>query len=83
MIDLIRKITLVSATLMIFFLGYLAFFKDTARHWRNFSKPQAASYSSLEQEESILKELDQQYQFYSYKPLDPSIFTKPNIFQRY
>ncbi|MBU0577443.1 hypothetical protein KJ742_02500 [Patescibacteria group bacterium] len=81
MIKLIRKIAIVFAFFLIFYLGYEAFFHDSAAHWRNFKEPQLAAYTSLEQDEAILMELDRQTRFNSYKPLDPVYFIKPSIFQ--
>ena len=81
MIDLIRKITILFAVVLLCYLGYETFFHDSARAWKNYDKPQLASYTSLEQDEIILEELERQTRFSSYKPLDPAFFVKPNIFQ--
>jgi len=81
MVNIIRKMTVVAAIMLIIFLGYQAFFNNTARHWKNYSEPQLAAYTSLEQDEEILKELDRQTRYNTYKPLDPAYFVKPNIFQ--
>lgn len=81
MIKLIQKITIFLAFVMIVFICYHAFYKDSAVKWKNFEEPKLASYTSLEQDEAILKELDRQTRFNSYKPLDPVFFVKPSIFQ--
>ena len=81
MIDLIRKITIVFAAILICYIFYEGFIRDSGQSWKNFQKPQLAAYTSLEQDEEILKELEKQTRFNSFKPLDPSFFVKPNIFQ--
>ena len=81
MINILRKITIASAFVLIVFLAYDAFFHNTAKLWRNYSEPQLAAYTSLEQDEEILRELDLQTRFNTYKPLDPAYFVKPHIFQ--
>ena len=81
MIPLLRKLTVVFAVFLILYLGYQAFLHDGSKKWKNYSQPQLAAYTSLEQDEAILKELDRQTKFNSYKPLDPAFFVKPNIFQ--
>ena len=81
MINLIKKLTIAFAFILLLYLGYLAFVKDTAKSWINYSQPQLAAYTSLEQDQEILKELDRQTRYNSYKPLDPVYFVKPNIFQ--
>jgi hypothetical protein len=81
MISLIRKITIVFAFLLMLYLAYLGFVKDTSRNWINYNEPQLAAYTSLEQDQEILKELDRQTRYNSYKPLDPAYFVKPNIFK--
>ena len=82
MISTIRKITVVLAIILITYLGYEAFFHDSARKWKNYNQPQLASYTSLEQDGEILEELDRQTRYGSYKPLDPTFFVKPNIFKK-
>jgi len=81
MIKLIQKITIFLAFVMIVFVCYHAFYKDSAVKWKNFEEPKLAAFTSLEQDEAILKELDRQTRFNSYKPLDPVFFVKPSIFQ--
>lgn len=81
MIDLIRKLTILFAIILIVILGYEAFFRDSAKSWVTYNKPQLAAYTSLEQDELILEELERQTRFGTYKPLDPAFFVKPNIFQ--
>ncbi|MFH0837972.1 MAG: hypothetical protein V1880_01760 [Patescibacteria group bacterium] len=81
MINIIRKATIALSVVLIIFLGYQAFFNNTAKAWKNYSQPQLAAYTSLEQDEEILKELDRQTRYNTYKPLDPAYFVKPNIFQ--
>ena len=81
MLSIIRKLTIVFSILLILVLGYEAFLKNNARPWQHYSEPQLAAYTSLEQDEEILKELDRQTRFNTYKPLDPAYFVKPNIFQ--
>lgn len=76
----IRKIVISLAIILIAYLGYEAIFHDSAKQWTNFNKPQLAAFTSLEKDEEILKELDRQSRFNSYKPLDPVFFVKPNIF---
>jgi len=39
-----------------------------------------AAYTSLEEDQKILKELQKYSRYSSYKALDPSFFVKPNIF---
>ena len=81
MIKLIQKITIFLALFMIVFICYHAFYKDSAVKWKNFEEPKLAAFTSLEQDEAILKELHRQTQFGSYKELDPVFFVKPSIFQ--
>jgi len=81
MISIIRKITIACAFILILFLAYESFFHDSSKKWTNYTQPQLAAYTSLEQDEAILKELDRQTRFNSYKSLDPAYFVKPNIFQ--
>ena len=64
-------------------LGIMAYeikFKNSATAWENYKQPQLAEYSSLDQEAEILQELERQQRFETYKALDPSAFTKSNIF---
>ncbi|MBN1259014.1 hypothetical protein JXA05_04635 [Candidatus Peregrinibacteria bacterium] len=82
MFSLLRKITIIFAALMIVYLGYEAFYRDTSKEWKHFKKPELASFTSLEQDGAILTELDRQTQFNTYKPLDPVFFVKPSIFQK-
>jgi hypothetical protein len=81
MIKLIIRITIILTAVLLVYLGYEASFHNTAQKWKNFREPQLAAYTSLEQDEAILKELDRQTRFNSYKPLDPVYFVKPSIFQ--
>jgi len=81
MINLIRKITIFLSIVLIAYISYDAFRNDTSVKWNTFSEPQLASFTSLEQDEEILKELKRQSQFSTYKPLDPVYFVKPNIFK--
>lgn len=60
---------------------YDAFYKNTSIEWKNFSEPQLASFTSLEEDQKILTELRRQTIFGSYKPLDPRYFVKANIFK--
>jgi hypothetical protein len=79
MIKLIQKLTIALAVALLAYIGYMNY-KNNAIPWKNFSKPQLASFASLEQEEVILNELKKQREFGSYKPLDPVFFVKPDIF---
>jgi len=81
MFNLIRKFALFFSIVLIGYFSYDAFWHNTAKPWKNFTKPQLASYTSLEQDEAILKELKRQTQYSTYKPLDPIYFVKPNIFK--
>lgn len=81
MMKSIQKITILLAILFLAFLGYEGWVKNSAKKWKNFKEPQLAAFTSLEQDSEILKELERQTQFNSYKPLDPVFFVKPNIFQ--
>ncbi len=80
MIHLMQKITITLALLLLAFLGYEAFGKNSAKPWKNFNKPQLAAFTSLEKDEEILQELNRQTRFRTYKPLDPTFFVKPTIF---
>ena len=55
-------------------------FRNEARAWKNYQEPQMASYTSLEEDEKILKELDRQRRYSTHKTMDPTFFVKPNIF---
>ncbi len=81
MIDIIRKIVILISFILIIFLGYEAFINDNSVDWKRYSEPQLASFASLEQDEVILKELQSQTHYKTHKPLDPTFFVKPNIFQ--
>lgn len=81
MISIIRKIAVVCAIFLLLYLAYEGFMHDSSKKWKDYKKPQLAAYTSLEKDEEILKELDRQTRFNSYKPLDPAYFVKPNIFQ--
>ena len=56
MISTIRKITIVFALVLITYLGYEAYFHNSAVEWKNYNQPQLASYTSLEQDEEILED---------------------------
>jgi hypothetical protein len=81
MITLIRKIIILLSIILVIYLGYEAFFHNTGKQWKKYPEPQLASFTSLEKDEAILKELDSQTHYKTYKPLDPVFFVKPSIFQ--
>ena len=81
MIQLIQKISIGFAALLLAFLSYQGFVKDSSKEWKNFQEPQLAAFTSLEQDQEILQELERQTHFSTYKPLDPAFFVKPHIFQ--
>jgi hypothetical protein len=81
MIRTIRKIVILLSIALIVYLGYEAFFSNTAKQWKHYSEPQLASFTSLEKDEAILNELESQTHYKTYKPLDPVFFVKPSIFQ--
>lgn len=82
MIKIIRNITIFLSVIFIGYLGYHAFFNDSAVEWSEYVKPQLAAYASLEQDEEILKELVLLTRYSSYKPIQASKYhTKPTIFQ--
>lgn len=81
MLRIIQYFTLLAGFLVLS-LGIYEISVDRAQAWTTFKEPQLAAYASLEEDEAILKELDKQTRFNSYKPLDPMFFLKPNIFQR-
>lgn len=80
MYSILRKLTVVFALFLLVMVVYEFQFKDSAVAWKNHSKPQAASYLDLEGDQEILKELQRQTQYSSYKVLDPLFFSKPTIF---
>ena len=80
MLNKIRILTILAAFLMLGLMVYEAGFKDSSRKWKNFDEPQVASYASLDEDEKIIKELERQTRYGSYKDLDPAFFVKPNIF---
>ena len=81
MITLIRKTIILVSVILVVYLGYQDFFNHTAKQWKKYPEPQLASFTSLEKDEAILKELDSQTHYKTYKPLDPVFFVKPSIFQ--
>lgn len=82
MIKIIRNIAILLSVILVGYLGYHAFFNDSAVKWTRYVKPQLAAYASLEQDEEILKELDLLTRYSSYKPInDSKHYTKPTIFQ--
>jgi len=76
----LRKIIILLSFAILIFMIYEAGFKDSSRAWINYQEPKLAAHASLEEDEKILKELDRQTQFGTYKTLDPAFFVKPNIF---
>ncbi len=82
MIKIIRNITILLSIIFVGYLGYHAFFNDSAVKWSKYVKPQLAAYASLEQDEEILKELDLLTRYSSYKSVNEGkYYTKPTIFQ--
>lgn len=82
MLKIIQYLTVFVAFAMLGLGIYEGFYADRSQAWSTFKEPQLAAYASLEEDEAILKELDKQTRFNSYKPLDPMFFLKPSIFQR-
>ncbi len=80
MFSTIRTFTIFLSLVLLGFTFYEAKYVDHAQPWKNYKKPQAAAYASLEQDQAILKELDRQTTFNTYKTLDPAFFVKPTIF---
>jgi len=80
---MIKKLSFLSIILSITLMSYMFYsyqYVDQSKSWVNYQKPQKAAHSSLERDQSILKELDRLTIHKSHKVLDPSFFTKPNIF---
>ena len=75
-----QKATIFLSIAMMGWMVYQFNYVNQAKPWTHFQKPQAAAYTNLEQDEAILKELDHQTTFSSYKALDPVFFNKPTIF---
>lgn len=80
MLSKIRNLSILLAFILLGVMIYEAGFKDSSRSWKNYQEPQMASYTSLEEDQKILKELQRQSRYGSYKALDPTFFVKPNIF---
>jgi len=76
----IRNLSLLVAFVLLGIMIYEAGFKDRSHAWQNYQEPQMASYTSLEEDQMILKELDRQRRYSTHKALDPTFFVKPNIF---
>ncbi len=80
MFSKIRNLSIILAFVLLGVMLYEASFKDSSRAWKNYQEPQMAAYTSLEEDQKILKELERQRSYGSYKALDPAFFVKPNIF---
>lgn len=81
MFSMIFKFTIFISLLMLGLIFYEIKYENSAQVWKNYQKPQIAAYTSLDQDQAILKELDRQTNFNTYKLLDPGSFVKPNIFE--
>jgi len=81
MISKIRNFSILIAIILLGVMIYEGNFKNNSHVWRNYKEPQMASYTSLEEDEKIIKELEDQTRYGSHKDLDPTFFVKPNIFQ--
>lgn len=82
MIKIIQNTAIFLSIVLITYLGYQAFFNNSAIEWDSYVKPQLAAYTSLEQDEEILEELVLYTRYSSHKPLNNSKYnTKPTIFQ--
>lgn len=74
------KILIGLSSLMLVYMLYQGLIHDTSQDWKNFDQPKPADFTSLEEEEAILERLKQTL-FDGSKPLEPTLFTKPSIFQ--
>lgn len=80
MIAKIRTLTILMAFILLGIMIYEGFIKNEAHAWKNYQEPQMASYTSLEEDQKILRELDRQRRYSTHKAIDPTFFVKPNIF---
>lgn len=76
----IRKIAFTLSILLFGLILYNLKYKDQSESWKNYQKPELAMYTSLDEDEIILEELNRQTAYKTYKVMDPTLFTKPNIF---
>ncbi len=82
MIKNIQKITILVAVILFAYMCYQAFSYNKPRHWVKYNEPKTAAYTTLDQDEQILDELDRQARFSTYKPVIKDYYVKPSIFQR-
>jgi len=74
------KIIIFISIILLFYISYEAFIKDSSSSWKNFDKPKAADFTSLDEEEAILDRLRQQ-PFDGRKFFQHTLFTKDSIFE--
>lgn len=74
------KFIVIVSVLFLFYLGYEGFLHNSAKPWSNFDEPKPADFTSLEQEEQILERFEQ-IPYRGLKEINPTLFTKPNIFE--
>ncbi len=82
MLTTIRNISILVAFVLLGLISYEIKFHDSAHKWINNKEPQMASYTNLDEDEEILKELSEQKKtlFGSYKDMDKKYFVQPTIF---
>jgi len=81
MISIIRTSTILLAIALLTFLGYEAFYHNTARYWVDFQKPQEASYASFEKDGEILNEFRNDGNIDIVNNISPLPELKPSIFE--
>ena len=79
MLSKIRNLSVLVAFVLLGIMIYEAGFKDRSHAWMNYIEPQMASYTSLEEEEKILKELGRE-RYSIHKTRDPTFIVRPSIF---